>query len=59
MQYEPGFSDLLPVVVGFVTWVLCLAILTDPLRSAERARRHAEEADVRGRRAAASSSAPA
>jgi DMSO/TMAO reductase YedYZ molybdopterin-dependent catalytic subunit len=46
-QYQAGFSELLPVVVGFVTWVLCLAILTDPLRSAERAAATPEEADTR------------
>ena len=28
--------DLLPVVIGFLTWVVCLALLTAPLRRAER-----------------------
>jgi DMSO/TMAO reductase YedYZ molybdopterin-dependent catalytic subunit len=38
-------TDLLPVVVGFVTWVLCLSILTESLRSDERkAERRAEAA---------------
>lgn len=27
-------SDALPVAVGFVTWVVCLSLLTDPLRRA-------------------------
>ncbi len=47
VQYEATFSDLLPVLVGFVTWVLCLAILTDPLRSADRTSATPEEADAR------------
>ena len=47
VQYDTGFSDLLPVLVGFVTWVLCLAILTDPLRSAELGAATPEEADAR------------
>ena len=33
MQRGAGVSDLLPVFVGFVTWVLCLSILTEPLRA--------------------------
>ena len=54
-------TDLLPVVVGFVTWVLCLSILTESLRSDDRqAERRAEAAgaadqdDVGGRPGGAS-----
>ncbi len=36
VQYEARATDLLPVFVGYVTWVVCLPILTDSLRSADR-----------------------
>lgn len=32
-----GASDVLPVVVGFVTWLLALSLLTDPLRREDAA----------------------
>ncbi|MCW2796575.1 molybdopterin-dependent oxidoreductase [Nocardioides sp.] len=35
-------ADVLPVVVGFVTWVVCLSLLTEPLRRAELVQRQAE-----------------
>ncbi len=37
--------DLLPIAVGFATWLLCLFLLTGPLRRHERAVRAAKEAD--------------
>ena len=36
VQHGARATDLLPVVVGFVTWVLCLSVLTESLRSDER-----------------------
>jgi DMSO/TMAO reductase YedYZ molybdopterin-dependent catalytic subunit len=36
VQYDGQVTDLMPVVVGFATWVVCLSILADGLRSAER-----------------------
>ena len=35
--------DLLPVLVGFLTWVVCLALLTAPLRRADRTATGGEE----------------
>lgn len=36
--WQPGGStiDLLPVAVGFATWLVCLSLLTEPLRRLER-----------------------
>ncbi|WP_435746415.1 molybdopterin-dependent oxidoreductase [Nocardioides sp. SYSU DS0663] len=36
-------SDVLPIAVGYVTWLVCLSLLTDPLR-----RSAAVEAEARG-----------
>lgn len=36
--------DFLPVVVGFITWVVCLSILADNLRAAERREDRADPA---------------
>ncbi|KQW49442.1 oxidoreductase [Nocardioides sp. Root1257] len=38
-----GAIDILPIAVGFATWLVCLSLLTDPLRRHERAL--AEEPD--------------
>ena len=48
----PELTDLLPVLVGFVTWVVCLSVLTDALRSEERRAARAAAAGPRrpGRR---------
>jgi DMSO/TMAO reductase YedYZ molybdopterin-dependent catalytic subunit len=35
-QRNAGPQEYLPVLVGFVTWLVCLSILADNLRSAER-----------------------
>ena len=35
-QRNAGPQEYLPVLVGFVTWLICLSILADNLRSAER-----------------------
>ncbi len=32
IQYDATLSNLMPVLVGFLTWVVCLALLTEPLR---------------------------
>lgn len=37
LQRGTGGVEYLPVVVGFVTWVVCLSLVTEPLRRAERA----------------------
>jgi len=34
LQHDTGITDLLPVAVGFVTWLICLSLLTEPLRRA-------------------------
>ncbi|MEV7430323.1 molybdopterin-dependent oxidoreductase [Nocardioides sp. NPDC092400] len=48
-QRGAGGTDLVPVAVGFVTWVVCLSVLTDPLRRADvlavEHRERAEPAD--------------
>jgi DMSO/TMAO reductase YedYZ molybdopterin-dependent catalytic subunit len=36
VQYDARATDLMPVFVGFVTWVVCLSVLTDALRASER-----------------------
>ncbi|MBB3042164.1 molybdopterin-dependent oxidoreductase [Nocardioides soli] len=36
-QPRTGTIDLLPVAVGFATWLVCLSLLTEPLRRHERA----------------------
>jgi len=38
LQHGTGAADLLPVAVGFVTWLICLSVLTEPLRRAAAAR---------------------
>jgi len=43
LQYDARLSTLMPVLVGFVTWVVCLSLLTEPLRWAEPAGRSLEE----------------
>ncbi len=35
-QRNAGAVDYVPVAVGFLTWLICLSILTDNLRAAER-----------------------
>jgi DMSO/TMAO reductase YedYZ molybdopterin-dependent catalytic subunit len=52
VQYEARASDLLPIAVGYVTWLVCLSFLTDSLRAAERREAAAEpgESPVTGRR---------
>ena len=35
-QPRTGAIDLLPVAVGFATWLVCLSLLTEPLRRRER-----------------------
>jgi DMSO/TMAO reductase YedYZ molybdopterin-dependent catalytic subunit len=35
-ERTPGAVDYVPVAVGFLTWLICLSILTDNLRAAER-----------------------
>jgi DMSO/TMAO reductase YedYZ molybdopterin-dependent catalytic subunit len=35
LQHGSTPADIAPVVIGFLTWVLCLALLTGPLRRAE------------------------
>jgi DMSO/TMAO reductase YedYZ molybdopterin-dependent catalytic subunit len=45
VQYEARVSDLMPIFVGFVTWVVCLSVLTDSLRAAERRAAVAAEPD--------------
>ena len=32
VQYDPQLTDVLPILVGFVTWLVCLSVLTDALR---------------------------
>ena len=44
VQHGSRTTDLLPVVVGFVTWVVCLSVLTESLRAGER-REAARRAD--------------
>ncbi|WP_261819262.1 molybdopterin-dependent oxidoreductase [Nocardioides sp. OK12] len=39
LQRGSGPVDLLPVVIGYLTWLLVLALLVTPLRRAERAAR--------------------
>ncbi len=36
VQHGSRLTDLLPVVIGFVAWVVCLSVLTESLRSDER-----------------------
>ncbi len=36
VQHGSESTDLIPVVVGFVAWVVCLSVLTESLRSGER-----------------------
>jgi DMSO/TMAO reductase YedYZ molybdopterin-dependent catalytic subunit len=36
-QRGAGTIDLLPLAVGFATWLVCLSLLTEPLRRHERA----------------------
>ncbi|MCW2765655.1 MAG: oxidoreductase, molybdopterin binding protein [Nocardioides sp.] len=36
-------TDVLPVVVGFVTWLVCLSLLTEPLRRGELLQREVAE----------------
>lgn len=36
-------ADLLPVVVGFVTWLVCLSLLTEPLRRADVVADHGDD----------------
>jgi DMSO/TMAO reductase YedYZ molybdopterin-dependent catalytic subunit len=43
VQYGGRATDLMPVFVGFVTWVVCLSLLTDSLRATERATERAAE----------------
>src|SRR6478736_1897593 len=45
VQYDPQLTDVLPILVGFVTWVVCLSVLTDALRSEERRAARAAAAD--------------
>ena len=45
-QHGSRATDLLPVVVGFVTWVVCLSVLTESLRAAEL-REEDQPADAR------------
>ena len=45
VQYDPQLTDVLPILVGFVTWVVCLSVLTDALRSEERRAAPAAAAD--------------
>jgi DMSO/TMAO reductase YedYZ molybdopterin-dependent catalytic subunit len=45
-QYGSRATDLLPVFVGYVIWVVCLSILTDSLRSADRHGEAAEAAEA-------------
>ncbi len=42
-QRNAGPSDYLPVLVGFITWVVCLSILADNVRAAERREEAAEK----------------
>ncbi|WP_127479683.1 molybdopterin-dependent oxidoreductase [Nocardioides pantholopis] len=37
VQREAQTVDLVPVAVGFATWLVCLSLLTEPLRRHERA----------------------
>jgi len=43
-QRGSGAIDILPIGVGFATWLVCLSLLTEPLRLHERALTAAEEA---------------
>ncbi len=45
-QRNADATDYLPVLVGFVTWLVCLSILTDNLRAAERRERAVAEAGI-------------
>ena len=45
VQRGSSALDVLPVVVGFVTWLICLSLLTEPLRRAEAGPAPAAEAD--------------
>lgn len=45
LQRSAGSIDLVPVAVGYVTWVVCLSLLTEPLRRAERLTAAAAEVD--------------
>ena len=45
VQYDARATDLMPLLVGFVTWVVCLSVLTDTLRAAERREEQAAAAD--------------
>ena len=40
---SPGPTDVLPVAVGLVTWLVALSLLTDPLRAADEAAAPAAE----------------
>jgi DMSO/TMAO reductase YedYZ molybdopterin-dependent catalytic subunit len=46
VQYDPKATDLLPVLVGFVTWVVCLSTLADLLRTADARAAAAAEPDA-------------
>ena len=60
-QRNAGPQEYLPVLVGFVTWLICLSILADNLRAAERRGAPPRPRPRRGRRhsGAGSCSAPA
>lgn len=44
LQRGSGAIDILPIGVGFATWLVCLSLLTEPLRLHERALTAAVEA---------------
>jgi DMSO/TMAO reductase YedYZ molybdopterin-dependent catalytic subunit len=51
VQHGATAIDAVPVAVGFVTWLVTLSLLTEPLRTAELTAEHAEpppDADVLG-----------
>jgi DMSO/TMAO reductase YedYZ molybdopterin-dependent catalytic subunit len=52
VQYEARATDLLPVFVGFVTWVVCLSVLAESLRGADRRAEAAGHAGADGVRRA-------
>ncbi len=57
-QHGSGTIDVLPIGVGVATWLVCLSLLTEPLRRQELALAHAGEAPAADAPAAGPSPQP-